>query len=70
MKPRTIPTELDALLTEHEAAYLLGISVRTLQAWRTRNSGPPFARLGRLVRYRRSMLEDWTKSNTQTAASS
>ncbi len=39
------------LLSEKEAATLLGLSVRTLQAWRQRGTGPIFLKLGRRVVY-------------------
>lgn len=54
MKPFDDP---DTLLTEDQAARLLGLSIRTLQGWRWREEGPPFVRIGpRCVRYRRSDL--------------
>ena len=56
--------EADVLLTESQAAELLQISIRTLQAWRLRRSGPPYVQLGRAVRYRRSDLMGWIDSNT------
>lgn len=49
----------EALLDEHQAASLMALSVRTLQAWRTRGEGPQFIRLGRAVRYRRSHIVVW-----------
>jgi predicted DNA-binding transcriptional regulator AlpA len=61
---RQIPTDPDALLSEAEVSELFGISMRTLQAWRTKKSGPPFARLGRVVRYRRKDLIGWAEQNT------
>ncbi len=54
----------DALLTEVQAADLLNLSVRTLQAWRLRGGGPCFVRLGRAVRYRRQDLTSWLDANT------
>lgn len=62
-KPRDIPTDPDAFLTEAEAAELSGFSVRTLQAWRTHGGGPPFVRVGRAIRYRRGALIDWMNGN-------
>jgi len=56
--------EAEVLLTESQAAQLLQISIRTLQAWRLRRSGPPYVQLGRAVRYRRSDLMGWIESNT------
>jgi predicted DNA-binding transcriptional regulator AlpA len=54
----------DALLNEVHAAELLGISVRTLQSWRTRRAGPAFVRVGRAIRYRRRDLIAWIDANT------
>ena len=53
-----------ALLTEKQAARLLSISNRTLQAWRGRRAGPPFVRAGRAIRYQRAALVDWMRVNT------
>jgi DNA-binding transcriptional MerR regulator len=58
----------DALLTEGQAARLLNLSVRTLQAWRVGGLGPPFCRLGRAVRYRRRDLLSWIEVNTRADA--
>lgn len=38
--------EFGALLTEREAADLLGTQVRTLQTWRQAGTGPPYVKLG------------------------
>lgn len=54
----------DELLTEHEAADLLKVSTRTLQAWRCNSSGPPFARVGRSIRYMRTGLLHWLSGRT------
>lgn len=53
----------DALLTEVEAADLLRMSERTLQAWRTQARGPTFVRAGRAIRYRRSDLLAWIEAH-------
>src|SRR5882757_3946285 len=55
--------DLDVLLTEVQAADLLTLSVRTLQAWRARSFGPPYVRAGRAVRYRRRDLLAWTEAH-------
>lgn len=44
---------------EREAAALLKISARTLQAWRCRGGGPPYYKIGRSVRYDLSQLPEW-----------
>jgi excisionase family DNA binding protein len=54
----------EALLNDIEAARLLSLSSRTLQAWRLKGGGPPFVRLGRAVRYQRAALAKWMESNT------
>jgi DNA-binding transcriptional MerR regulator len=58
------PVDIDALLAEVYAAELLGLSSRTLQAWRTKGTGPAFVRAGRAVRYRRRDLIAWMDANT------
>jgi hypothetical protein len=57
-------TDHDALLTEVQAADLLRLSVRTLQAWRTRAFGPAYVQAGRAVRYRRRDLIAWIEAST------
>ena len=64
MHPTPIEVESDALLAEAQAARLLNLSVRTLQAWRTKRSGPSFVRAGRAIRYRRRDLYAWMDANT------
>ncbi|MCG7904803.1 MAG: helix-turn-helix domain-containing protein [Candidatus Thiodiazotropha weberae] len=54
----------DRLLTESEAADIIGFSRNTLRAWRVtgrhHTSPPPrFVKCGRAVRYRYSELLDW-----------
>ncbi len=56
--------DTDALLVEIHAAELLGLSTRTLQAWRSTNRGPAFVRAGRAIRYRRRDLLAWIETNT------
>jgi hypothetical protein len=62
MTPKT--ADVDALLTEAEAADFLRLSVRTLQAWRLRVAGPAFVQVGRAIRYRRRDLITWIEANT------
>ncbi|MCG7996255.1 MAG: helix-turn-helix domain-containing protein [Candidatus Thiodiazotropha taylori] len=54
----------DRLLTESEAADIIGFSRNTLRAWRVtgrhHTSPPPrFVKCGRAVRYRYSELLEW-----------
>jgi DNA-binding transcriptional MerR regulator len=64
MYPLRKPVDVDALLAEVYAAELLGLSSRTLQAWRTKGIGPAFVRAGRAIRYRRRDLIAWMDANT------
>jgi excisionase family DNA binding protein len=56
-------------LTTLEAAQYLGLSKATLEVWRLRakrgeiSHAPPYAKLGRLVRYSRADLDAWQRSN-------
>ncbi len=53
-------THSKLLLTPKEAAEFLGIPSGTLAQWRSQRRGPPYIKLEeRLVRYRRSDLEEY-----------
>lgn len=52
-------TPLDKLLTEKDVSKILQVPCPTLQLWRHRGTGPPFVKLGRLVRYRREEVDGW-----------
>jgi predicted DNA-binding transcriptional regulator AlpA len=54
----------DAALNENQAAEFLGLSVRTLQAWRVRGGGPRYTKIGRSVRYQRRELVAFQQSHT------
>ena len=53
--------KLEPLLSTTDVAEYLGVPVKTLYAWRYRREGPPAARVGRHVRYRRSDVEGWVR---------
>lgn len=59
---------LQQLLTEREAAKLLGVSHRTLQAWRQRQIGPPYLKIGRSVRYNPDGLLKWIQDAEEFAS--
>ena len=66
------PIEVEAfapLITEREAAELLGVSFRTLQAWRVRGRGPPFCKIGRAVRYTRPLLLEYVEAQVRSSTS-
>jgi excisionase family DNA binding protein len=53
------PTAL-GLLSEDQAAELLGVKPQTLSLWRSAGRYDlPFVRVGRLIRYRLADLEAW-----------
>ncbi len=53
-----------------EVAEFLDVPERTVLVWRTKKTGtgPPFAKFGRHVRYRRSDLEAWVNAKLRDAA--
>jgi predicted DNA-binding transcriptional regulator AlpA len=54
----------DRILTERELAEITSFSPRTLQAWRQRQAGPPFIRVGRSIRYSLLDVIAWMKAQT------
>ncbi len=46
-------------LSRQEVADRFGLPVKTLAQWASKGTGPPFARMGRHVRYRLSDIIDW-----------
>ena len=62
--------DLNALLDETQAAVLLGVSPRALQAWRQRGGGPRFVRISsRCIRYRRRDLLMWSEERLARSTS-
>lgn len=53
-----------SLLDTEQAAEHLGVSARTLEGWRHLRQGPPFARLGRVIRYRADDLDAFIAART------
>jgi excisionase family DNA binding protein len=51
------------VLTEHEVAKQLGLSVATLRAWRLKGKGPRFVRFGRAVRYLTADVERFVEAS-------
>lgn len=65
-----ISIDPDALLSEVQAAALLGFTPRALQAWRQRGCGPRFVCVSaRAIRYRRCDLIAWSKARLRTSTS-
>ena len=60
---------MEALEDTSRAAELLGVSPRTLEGMRLSGGGPPFVKVGRLVRYRPEALERWLMQNERRSTS-
>lgn len=64
MNTRTPPK----LLTNSEAATMLGLKPTTLEIWRTRGKGPKFIKLGvskqAPIRYSEAVIIAWIESGT------
>lgn len=61
-----------ALLTPRDVATRLAVTIGTLVDWRFRRVGPPYVKVGKLVRYPADALAAWIASRTvkTTAATS
>jgi len=57
----------DPLNLPPDAAEYLRIKVPTLEKWRLKGSGPAYIKVGRLIRYRQSALDDWLEQQTVVA---
>jgi len=51
-----------------EAAEHIGFSTEYLEIARHRGEGPPYCKLGRAVRYRRSSLDEWMRAHESAKA--
>jgi predicted DNA-binding transcriptional regulator AlpA len=60
----TTKTRISELLTEQDLAAELKMKPPSLADWRHRGKGPTYIKLGQLVRYRRSDVEDWLEART------
>ena len=52
------------LLTEKEVEEFYGINKRTLQRERVYQTGIPYVKIGKRVRYQRSTVDQYIKDNT------
>jgi excisionase family DNA binding protein len=56
---------LSALMTVDDLAQYLAVSPATIYGWNYTRSGPTPIRVGRHVRYRRSVVEAWLDEKTR-----
>lgn len=54
-----VAAERDKLMTLWDLSEMLGVPMNTLYGWRHRGEGPSGYRIGRHVRFRRSVVEAW-----------
>jgi len=59
----------NALAGETAVAQMLSVKAKTLQAWRSRGGGPPFLKIGRLVKYDPESVMAWIRSRERTSTS-
>ena len=60
----SVATEPSAFLDEKQLCAELGISPVTATKWRRKAKGPPFVRVGRLIRYPRETFDRWLADRT------
>ena len=67
--PRALESDLPAagasFLNEQAVAALVGVSVGLLRRWRPFKQGPPYHKVGRLVRYSRAEVLRWLDAQKQ-----
>jgi excisionase family DNA binding protein len=51
--------ESQAVLSIQEVAKLLNVPVSTIYGWKRRGEGPPYYKVGRKLRYRKSDARKW-----------
>ncbi len=56
-----------ALIDEHEAARILGLSVKTLRRWRWAGKPPRFLKIGAAVRYDPTELAAFIEAARRTS---
>lgn len=57
-----------ALATPEEVSDYYRVPLRTLEAWRYRQTGPAWRKVGRHVRYRWEDVEHWDSDDQQAGA--
>ena len=65
----TQPCAAPPLVNEHEAARLLGLSVKTLRRWRWAGKPPRFLKIGSAVRYDPAELASFIEAARRTSTS-
>lgn len=60
----------DKFMDQKELSGMTGVAESTLEKWRSGacKQGPPYVKLGRLVRYHRRDVDNWLKAQTRGSA--
>lgn len=53
---------IEKLLTQYDVSIILGVSVKTLECWRSKGRGPRFVKVGKLARYRKCDLKEYIEA--------
>ena len=64
-----MPVTLENLLSENEISQIFGRSIPTLQKDRLKGLGPPYLKIGRLVRYSPSAVQAWLDDQVRRSTS-
>lgn len=67
---RALRSPATEYLTTQQAAAYLGVSKPRLEIWRCRGGGPRFSKIGRIVRYKRTDLDEFMREHAPERASS
>jgi hypothetical protein len=57
------------ITTQQAAEYLGDIKPNTLEIWRTQGAGPPYKKIGRLVRYSLDDLDSYVAAQSRQSTS-
>ncbi len=60
---------MENLNTEQQEGDRIGIAPKTLANMRCRGDGPPYIKVGRLVRYRPSLTDAWLEERIRNSTS-
>lgn len=56
---------MEALIDKKQLSDLLKVSVKTIDVWLAKGTGPKALRLGRLVRFKESEVQDFIENLSQ-----
>lgn len=62
-------TNESKLLTPAELANILGLNIASLRNWRWKGKGPKYIKVGHLVRYKQSDVNEFIDEQSRTSTS-